>query len=59
MTTSRKASEGVPFCGSLKGLVLEERDVISPIDVEWELDEPNLVSVSSLAVRPYWSKPGL
>ena len=34
--------EGAPFCGSLKGLVLEERDVMSPIDVRWELDESNL-----------------
>jgi len=42
MTTSRKASEGAPFCGSLKGLVLEARDVMSPIKVKWELDEPNI-----------------
>jgi prevent-host-death family protein len=30
------------FCGSLKGMVLEERDVTSPVQVSWELDEPNL-----------------
>lgn len=35
-------SEGAPFCGSLKGLLLEMGDVTSPIDVTWELDEPNL-----------------
>jgi prevent-host-death family protein len=30
------------FCGSLKGLILEEGDLISPIDVTWESDESNL-----------------
>ncbi len=30
------------FCGSLKGLILEEGDLISPIDVSWEFDESNL-----------------
>lgn len=29
------------FCGSLKGMVLEEDDIVSPIDVEWEADESN------------------
>lgn len=30
------------FCGSLKGMVLKEGDLISPIDVEWDADESNL-----------------
>lgn len=30
------------FCGSLKGMILEMGDVIAPIDVEWEADEPHL-----------------
>jgi prevent-host-death family protein len=29
------------FCGSLAGMVLEERDIVSPIDVSWEADESN------------------
>lgn len=35
-------SESALFCGSLKGMVLEERDVTSEIEAHWELDEPNL-----------------
>jgi prevent-host-death family protein len=34
--------ESTSFCGSLKGMVLKEGDLVSPIDVKWELDEPNL-----------------
>jgi len=30
------------FCGSLAGMVLEERDILSPIDAKWEADESNL-----------------
>ena len=30
------------FCGSLKGMLLDEGDLLSPIDVEWTGDEPNL-----------------
>ncbi|HLY01284.1 MAG TPA: type II toxin-antitoxin system Phd/YefM family antitoxin [Candidatus Cybelea sp.] len=30
------------FCGSLRGMILEEGDLISPIDVSWEFDESNL-----------------
>jgi prevent-host-death family protein len=30
------------FCGSLSGMILEEGDLISPIDVSWEFDESNL-----------------
>lgn len=33
--------ESASFCGSLKGMVLYEGDLISPIDVEWGFDEPN------------------
>lgn len=29
------------FCGSLKSMIVHEDDVISPIDVTWEADEPN------------------
>ena len=29
------------FCGALKGAVLSEGDIVSPIDVEWTADEPN------------------
>lgn len=29
------------FCGSLKGMVSEIGDIMSPIDVEWEADESN------------------
>ena len=32
------ASRVGPFCGSLKGAVLEEGDLVSPIDVEWGSD---------------------
>ena len=31
------AREGT-FCGSLKGLVIEHGDLVSPIDVTWEAD---------------------
>jgi prevent-host-death family protein len=30
------------FCGSLRGMILEEGDLISPIDVSWKFDESNL-----------------
>lgn len=30
------------FYGCLKGMILWEGDVVSPIDVEWTADEPNL-----------------
>lgn len=30
------------FCGCLKGMILWEGDVVSPIDVEWTADESNL-----------------
>jgi prevent-host-death family protein len=33
--------ESERFCGSLKGMVLDHGDLVSPIDVEWEADEPN------------------
>lgn len=36
------AQEPEAFCGSLRGMVVYEGDLISPIDVEWEADEPNL-----------------
>jgi prevent-host-death family protein len=29
------------FCGALAGMVLEEHDLVSPIDVVWEADESN------------------
>jgi prevent-host-death family protein len=29
-------------CGALKGMVIWEGDIVSPIDVEWEADESNL-----------------
>ena len=32
--------ESERFCGSLN-VVLEERDILSPIDVKWEADETN------------------
>ncbi|HEY9084806.1 MAG TPA: type II toxin-antitoxin system prevent-host-death family antitoxin [Candidatus Tyrphobacter sp.] len=35
-------SESGKFCGSLAGMIVEEGDLISPIDVTWEADEPNL-----------------
>jgi len=34
--------ESASFCGSLKGMVLREGDLVSPIDVEWGYDESNL-----------------
>ncbi len=30
------------FCGSLKGAIAYQGDLISPIDVEWSADESNL-----------------
>lgn len=30
------------FCGSLAGMIKEEHDLISPIDLTWEYDESNL-----------------
>jgi prevent-host-death family protein len=30
------------FCGCLKGAILKEGDIVSPIDVEWTADESNL-----------------
>jgi prevent-host-death family protein len=30
------------FYGCLKGMILWEGDVVSPIDAEWTADEPNL-----------------
>ena len=30
------------FYGCLKGMILEEHDIVSPIDVEWTADESNL-----------------
>lgn len=35
-------AETARFCGSLSGLVLEEHDLVSPLDVSWEADESNL-----------------
>lgn len=35
-----KAAAGI--CGALKGMVIWEGDIVSPIDVEWEADESNL-----------------
>ena len=32
----------VGFCGSLEGMVLDERDLVSPIGIPWEADEPNI-----------------
>jgi prevent-host-death family protein len=29
------------FCGSLKGMILKERDLVSPTGEAWEADEPN------------------
>jgi prevent-host-death family protein len=29
-------------CGALKGMVIWEGDIVSPIDVEWTADESNL-----------------
>ncbi|HEY6325944.1 MAG TPA: type II toxin-antitoxin system prevent-host-death family antitoxin [Candidatus Cybelea sp.] len=29
------------FCGSLAGMVTGEKDIISPIDVQWTADESN------------------
>lgn len=29
------------FCGSLRGLVLSEKDLVEPVDVEWEADDSN------------------
>ena len=34
--------EKKPFAGSMKGSILWEGDLISPIDVEWTADEDNL-----------------
>lgn len=31
-----------PFCGSMKGQILYEGDLTSPIDVEWTADVDNL-----------------
>jgi prevent-host-death family protein len=28
--------------GALKGMILEERDLVSPLGVQWEADESNL-----------------
>ena len=30
------------FCGSLAGAILAERDIVRPIDADWEADEPHL-----------------
>jgi len=35
-------SKGTSFCGSLKGMIIYEGDIVSPIDVEWTADESNL-----------------
>lgn len=29
------------FCGSLRGMVIRAGDLVSPIRVNWEADEPN------------------
>jgi prevent-host-death family protein len=29
-------------CGALKGMILHEGDLVSPLDVQWEADESNL-----------------
>lgn len=34
-------SQGGPFCGSLRGVVLSERDLVAPIDVPWGDDAAN------------------
>ncbi len=36
------ADQPSKFCGSLAGVVTYEGDLISPVDVTWEADEPNL-----------------
>ena len=33
---------GTGFYGSMRGSIIYEGDIISPIDVAWEADEPNL-----------------
>jgi prevent-host-death family protein len=35
-------SRSSQFYGCLKGMILWEGDVVSPIDVEWSADDPNL-----------------
>ena len=30
------------FCGSMKGMVLKQGDLVSPTGVEWDADESNL-----------------
>jgi len=34
-------TESTAFCGSLAGVVREENDLISPVDIPWEADESN------------------
>jgi len=34
-------SQRGPFCGSLRGVVLSERDLVAPIDVPWGDDAAN------------------
>jgi prevent-host-death family protein len=34
--------KGTRFCGCLKGMIIWEGDIVSPIDVEWPADESNL-----------------
>jgi prevent-host-death family protein len=34
-------SRGARFCGSLKGMIVSEGDIVSPIDVQWGADESN------------------
>ncbi len=35
-------SEIGAFCGSLKGMVIEEKDIVRSIGVAWDTDESNL-----------------
>lgn len=35
-------TETARLCGSLSGLVLEEGDLVSPFDIQWEADASNL-----------------
>ena len=34
-------SKGAHFCGCLKGMIVKEGDIVSPIDIEWTADESN------------------
>lgn len=35
----RAGSSG--FCGSLTGLTIKEKDLVSPVSAHWKADEPN------------------